>query len=92
LACRPLNNQFGIVGVQVAREDIYLNILVNDTGGLSHYFHIDHAEIPLTAKLPRQVTIFFIRFIHIRPFCFIKYQLCILLQFLLQKPSLANGK
>jgi hypothetical protein len=48
LVCRPLSNQFGIVGVQVAGEDIYLNILVNDASGLSRYFHIDHAEIPLT--------------------------------------------
>ena len=55
LVCRPLNNQFGIVGVQVAGEDIYLNVLVNDASGLSCYFHIDHAEIPLTLKSPRQV-------------------------------------
>ncbi|GES80988.1 hypothetical protein GLOIN_2v1632380 [Rhizophagus clarus] len=55
LVCRPLNNQFGIVGVQVAGEDIYLNVLVNDAGGLSRYFHIDHAEIPLTVKSPRRV-------------------------------------
>ncbi|RIA82854.1 hypothetical protein C1645_834718 [Glomus cerebriforme] len=54
LVCRPLSNQFGIVGVQVAGEDIYLNILVNDAGGLSRYFHIDHAEIPLT-KSTRKV-------------------------------------
>ena len=47
LVCRPLSNQFGIMRVQVAREDIYLNILVNDAGGLSRYFHIDHAKIPL---------------------------------------------
>ncbi|PKK56783.1 hypothetical protein RhiirC2_871963 [Rhizophagus irregularis] len=54
LLCGPLSNQFGIVGVQVAGEDIYLNILVNDAGGLSRYFHIDHAEIPLT-KSSRKV-------------------------------------
>src|SRR5581483_352402 len=54
LVCRPLSNQFGIVGVQVAGEDIYLNILVNDAGGLSRYFYIDHAEIPLT-KSTRKV-------------------------------------
>ncbi|CAG8651691.1 24294_t:CDS:2, partial [Racocetra persica] len=55
LACRPLSNQFGIAGIQVAGEVIYLNVLVNDAGGLSRYFHIDHAEIPLVPKSSRRV-------------------------------------
>src|SRR5436189_3069692 len=29
-ACRPTNNQFGIVGIQVAGEDLYLNFLIKD--------------------------------------------------------------
>ncbi|KAF0520581.1 hypothetical protein F8M41_016227 [Gigaspora margarita] len=30
-ACRPIRNQFGVVGIQVAGERIYLNVLMNDT-------------------------------------------------------------
>ena len=55
LACRPLSNQFGIVGIQVSGEDVYLNVLVKDSGGLSRYFHVDHAEIPLTSRTPWRV-------------------------------------
>nr|CAG8608244.1 12493_t:CDS:2 [Entrophospora candida] len=47
-SCRPTSNQFGIVGIQVAGKDIYLNVLVKDASGIPRYFHLDHAEIPLT--------------------------------------------
>jgi hypothetical protein len=50
-ACRPTCNQFGVVGVQVASEKIYLNVLVNDASGIPRYFHLDHAEIPLTSEV-----------------------------------------
>ncbi|RHZ44069.1 hypothetical protein Glove_767g13 [Diversispora epigaea] len=50
-ACRSICNQFGIVGVQVAGEKIYLNVLVNDASGIPRYFHLDHAEIPLTVEV-----------------------------------------
>ncbi|CAG8564728.1 7562_t:CDS:1 [Funneliformis mosseae] len=46
--CRPTENQFGIVGIQVVGTTIYLNILVNDLAGIPRYFHLDHAEIPLS--------------------------------------------
>ena len=46
--CRPARNQFGIVGIQVAGTTMYLNILVNDLAGIPRYFHLDHAEIPLS--------------------------------------------
>ncbi|CAG8758730.1 21807_t:CDS:10, partial [Gigaspora margarita] len=55
VACRPVRNQFGIIGIQIAGEDIYLNVLVNDAGGLSRYFHLCHAEIPLTPQTPWRV-------------------------------------
>ncbi|RHZ47607.1 hypothetical protein Glove_575g27 [Diversispora epigaea] len=50
-ACRPICNQFGVVGIQVAGEKIYLNVLVNDASGIPRYFHLDHAEIPLTSEV-----------------------------------------
>ncbi|RHZ89168.1 hypothetical protein Glove_18g128 [Diversispora epigaea] len=48
VACRPTNNQFGIVGIQVAGEYLYLNILVKDASGIPRYFHVDQVEIPFT--------------------------------------------
>ncbi|RHZ79482.1 hypothetical protein Glove_144g54 [Diversispora epigaea] len=50
-ACRPTCNQFGVVGVQVAGEKIYLNVLINDASGIPRYFHLDHTEIPLTSEV-----------------------------------------
>ncbi|GBB87017.1 hypothetical protein RclHR1_13470013, partial [Rhizophagus clarus] len=46
--CRPTGNQFGIVGIQVAGSVIHLNALVKDLAGIPQYFHVDHAEIPLS--------------------------------------------
>ena len=46
--CRPVGNQFGIVGIQVAGTTMYLNILVNDLADIPRYFHLDHAEISLS--------------------------------------------
>ena len=46
--CRPVGNQFGVVRIQVAGTTMYLNILVNDLAGIPRYFHLDHAEIPLS--------------------------------------------
>src|SRR5688500_10070143 len=54
-ACRPLRNQFGIIGIQVAGEDVYLNVLMKDASGLSRYFHLYHAEIPFTSKTASRV-------------------------------------
>ena len=34
ITCRPTSNQFGIVGIQVAGEDLCLNILVRDANGI----------------------------------------------------------
>lgn len=45
--CRPKTNQFGIVGIQVAGNIMYLNVLIKDAGGIPRYFHLDHAELPL---------------------------------------------
>ncbi|CAG8851155.1 7255_t:CDS:1, partial [Racocetra persica] len=50
-ACRPTSNQFGVVGIQVAGEKISLNVLINDASGIPRYFHVDHAEIPLTSGI-----------------------------------------
>ncbi|CAG8769446.1 hypothetical protein C2G38_684751 [Gigaspora rosea] len=44
----PTGNQFGVVGIQVAGTTIRLNILVRNLGGIPRYFHLDHAEIPLS--------------------------------------------
>lgn len=46
--CRPLGNQFGIVGIQIAGTTIQLNVLMKDLGGIPRYFHLEHAEIPLS--------------------------------------------
>ena len=48
--CRPTSNQFGIVGIQVAGEMIFLNVMMNDTCGIPRYFHLCEAEIPLTVS------------------------------------------
>ncbi|CAJ0837425.1 13630_t:CDS:2 [Entrophospora sp. SA101] len=50
-ACKPICNQFGVVGIQVAGEKIYLSVLVKDASGILRYFHLDHAEIPLTSEV-----------------------------------------
>ncbi|RHZ59171.1 hypothetical protein Glove_365g129 [Diversispora epigaea] len=50
-ACRSTCNQFGVIGIQVAGEKIYLNVLVNDASGIPRYFHLDYAEIPLTSEV-----------------------------------------
>ncbi|CAG8707263.1 15779_t:CDS:2, partial [Acaulospora colombiana] len=31
-SCRPVRNQFGIVGLQIAGTDLRLNVLLNDLG------------------------------------------------------------
>ncbi len=46
--CRPVGNQFSVVGIQVTGTTMYLNILVNDLAGIPRYFHLDHAEILLS--------------------------------------------
>ena len=51
--CRPVGNQFGVVGIQIAGTTMYLNILVNDLAGIPRYFHLDHAEIPLSPHQSR---------------------------------------
>ncbi|RGB22328.1 hypothetical protein C1646_677932 [Rhizophagus diaphanus] len=50
--CRPLGNQFGIVGIQIAGTTIQLNVLMKDLGGIPRYFHLEHAEIPLSSTHP----------------------------------------
>ncbi|CAG8575266.1 1880_t:CDS:2, partial [Paraglomus brasilianum] len=45
-----MQNQFGIVGIQVAGEMIFLNVMMNDTCGIPRYFHLCEAEIPLTVS------------------------------------------
>jgi hypothetical protein len=51
--CRPVGNQFGVVGIQVAGTTMYLNVLVKDPAGIPRYFHLDQAEIPLSSHQPR---------------------------------------
>ncbi|CAG8642303.1 2523_t:CDS:2, partial [Paraglomus occultum] len=46
--CRPVGNQFGIVGIQIAGTTMRLNVLMKDLGGIPRYFHLDNAEIPLS--------------------------------------------
>ncbi|RHZ54950.1 hypothetical protein Glove_421g110 [Diversispora epigaea] len=54
-ACRLISNQFGVVGIQVTGEKIYLNVLMNDASGIPRYFHLDHAKIPLTINMSSRV-------------------------------------
>ncbi|GET67313.1 hypothetical protein GLOIN_2v1487228 [Rhizophagus irregularis DAOM 181602=DAOM 197198] len=49
--CRPAGNEFGVVGIQIAGLDMRLNVLVKDLGGIPRYFHLDHAEIPISPHL-----------------------------------------
>ncbi|UZO03971.1 uncharacterized protein OCT59_024370 [Rhizophagus irregularis] len=49
--CRPVGNEFGVVGIQIAGLDMRLNVLVKDLGGIPRYFHLDHAEIPISPHL-----------------------------------------
>ncbi|CAI2188192.1 8755_t:CDS:1, partial [Funneliformis geosporum] len=44
--CRPVGNQFGVVGIQIADITMYLNILVKDLADIPRYFYLDYAEIP----------------------------------------------
>ncbi|CAB4381326.1 unnamed protein product [Rhizophagus irregularis] len=48
IACRLLSNQFGIVGIQVSGEELYLNVLVKDANGIPRYFHLNQAQIPFS--------------------------------------------
>ncbi|RHZ81014.1 hypothetical protein Glove_129g6 [Diversispora epigaea] len=48
-SCRPAENQFGVIGLQIVGTDLRLNILVKDLSGITRYFHLDHSEIPLTS-------------------------------------------
>ena len=48
ITCRPTSNQFGIVGIQVAGENLCLNVLVRDANGIPRYFHLIQAQIPFT--------------------------------------------
>src|SRR5688572_3881294 len=48
ITCRPLSNQFGIIGIQIAGEKLYLNILVKDANGIPRYFHLNQAQIPFS--------------------------------------------
>jgi hypothetical protein len=43
------------VGIQVAGENLYLNVLMKDSSGIPRYFHLDHAEIPFTKNTPWHV-------------------------------------
>ncbi|PKB96179.1 hypothetical protein RhiirA5_404502 [Rhizophagus irregularis] len=47
----PAGNEFGVVGIQIAGLDMRLNVLVKDLGGIPRYFHLDHAEIPISPHL-----------------------------------------
>ncbi|GET66478.1 hypothetical protein GLOIN_2v1776328 [Rhizophagus irregularis DAOM 181602=DAOM 197198] len=47
----PVGNEFGVVGIQIAGLDMRLNVLVKDLGGIPRYFHLDHAEIPISPHL-----------------------------------------
>ncbi|UZO29336.1 uncharacterized protein OCT59_022815 [Rhizophagus irregularis] len=49
--CRPAGHEFGVVGIQIAGLDMRLNVLVKDLGGIPRYFHLDHAEIPISPHL-----------------------------------------
>ncbi|RIA85862.1 hypothetical protein C1645_830139 [Glomus cerebriforme] len=48
--CRQVENQFGIVGIQVAGTTMYLNVLMKDLTGIPQYFHLNHAEISLSSS------------------------------------------
>ncbi|RHZ66442.1 hypothetical protein Glove_307g51 [Diversispora epigaea] len=54
-ACRPASNQFGIVGIQVGGEKLFLNVLIKDASGISRYFHLDQAEMPFAKNTPWRV-------------------------------------
>ena len=41
-------NQFGIVGIQIASATMYLNVFVKDLISRLTYYYLDHAEIQLS--------------------------------------------
>ena len=42
--CKP-DNDFGIIGLQVAGSKLYLNILTRDMYDVCYYYHLDESEI-----------------------------------------------
>ncbi|KAG9287403.1 hypothetical protein G9A89_023775 [Geosiphon pyriformis] len=44
---KPDKDQFGVVGIQVAGNVLYLNLLLRDMVNVHRYFHLQSAEIPV---------------------------------------------
>ncbi|CAG8602589.1 4057_t:CDS:2, partial [Scutellospora calospora] len=49
---RPDNDEFGIVGVQIAGTTIRLNVLIRDSADVHRYYHLREAEIPVRQSSP----------------------------------------
>nr|CAG8666555.1 11083_t:CDS:2 [Entrophospora candida] len=45
--CRPVKNEFGILGIQVAGDMLHLNILIKDGNDIHHLYHLHSVKIPV---------------------------------------------
>ncbi|KAF0413849.1 hypothetical protein F8M41_007712 [Gigaspora margarita] len=45
-SCRPVRNEFGILGIQVAGDMMHLNILIKDDDDIHRLFHLRSVKIP----------------------------------------------
>ncbi|CAG8853619.1 13648_t:CDS:2, partial [Gigaspora margarita] len=46
-SCRPVRNEFGILGIQVAADMMHLNILIKDDDDIHRLFHLRSVKIPV---------------------------------------------
>jgi len=44
---KPDKNEFGILGIQVAEEMMYFNVLIRDTDNIDRLYHLSSVEIPV---------------------------------------------
>ena len=54
----PNKDEFGIIGMQVARRTIRLNVLIRDMLGVHHYYHLYETEILVQQSDTHTVTRF----------------------------------
>ena len=52
---KPDKDQFGIVGVQIAGDELHLNLLVRDMRNIHRYYHLQSAKIPVQVSDERVV-------------------------------------
>ncbi|RGB32663.1 hypothetical protein C1646_762600 [Rhizophagus diaphanus] len=46
-SCKPDKDEFGIIGVQIARKKLYLSVLIRDMSEVHRYYRLYESEIPV---------------------------------------------